>query len=140
MRYAVALALGLMSLVTGSAVWASEAVSVASTPPVIVKTVPSAGDTQVDPSTSEIRITFSKDMMTREMWSWVIHTPDTFPTVAGDVHYLGDKRTNVLPVKLEPGKTYALWVNSPNGQHNAFRDAGGQPAVPYLLVFKTRSR
>jgi hypothetical protein len=39
----------------------------------------------------------------------------------------------VLPVKLEPGRTYALWLNSGN-----FKDSGGQRAVPYLLVFETK--
>ena len=67
-----------------------------------------------------------------------IHTQDTFPQIAGEVRYLADKRTNVLPVKLEPGRTYAIWFNSPNGRHNAFRDSANNSAMPYLLVFQTR--
>jgi RNA polymerase sigma-70 factor (ECF subfamily) len=47
-----------------------------------------------------------------------------------------DRRTCILPVKLQPGKTYAVWVNSQKFRN--FRDAKGQPAVPYLLVFKTK--
>jgi len=42
----------------------------------------------------------------------------------------------VLPVKLEPGKTYAVWVNSE--KFDNFKGADGRSAVPYLLVFKTR--
>jgi RNA polymerase sigma-70 factor (ECF subfamily) len=42
----------------------------------------------------------------------------------------------VLPVRLEPGKVYAIWLNS--GKFTNFKDADGQSAVPYLLVFKTR--
>jgi RNA polymerase sigma-70 factor (ECF subfamily) len=42
----------------------------------------------------------------------------------------------VLPVKLEPGKTYAVWVNSE--KFGNFKDADGRSAVPYLLVFKTK--
>jgi RNA polymerase sigma-70 factor (ECF subfamily) len=42
----------------------------------------------------------------------------------------------VLPVKLEPGKTYAIWVNS--GEFGNFKDTDGRSAVPYLLVFKTK--
>ena len=117
---------------------AAEAVSVAALPPVVVETVPRAGDTAVDPATMEIRVTFSKPMQTRQMWSWVIHTKESFPEVAGDVRYLADGRTNVLPVRLRPGRAYAIWFNSPSGKHNAFRDTSGNPAKPYLLVFETR--
>jgi len=54
----------------------------------------------------------------------------------GKPKYEDDRRTCVLPVKLEPGKTYAIWVNSPKFRN--FKDADGRPAVPYLLIFKTR--
>jgi hypothetical protein len=50
--------------------------------------------------------------------------------------YEKDKRTCVLKVKLEAGKTYAIWVNS--DRFTNFKDADGRPAVPYLLVFQTR--
>ena len=116
---------------------AQDDVSVESLPPVVVETVPRAGDTDVDPSIGEVRVTFSKNMMTDDMWSWVIHTKESFPTITGDVSYLADGRTCVLPVSLEPDKTYAIWFNSPNYKHNAFRDSGNNPAVPYLLVFRT---
>jgi RNA polymerase sigma-70 factor (ECF subfamily) len=39
-------------------------------------------------------------------------------------------------VKLQAGKTYAIWVN--NQKFRDFKDANGQPAVPYLLVFRTK--
>jgi hypothetical protein len=38
-------------------------------------------------------------------------------------------------VKLEPGKTYVIWLNSQKFRN--FKDKDGQPAVPYLLVFET---
>jgi len=31
--------------------------------------------------------------------------------MAGEIHYLADKRTCVMPVKLESGKTYVLWFS-----------------------------
>jgi RNA polymerase sigma-70 factor (ECF subfamily) len=111
-------------------------VSVQSMPPVVVKTFPVAGDTQVDPGIKEIRVTFSKDMQTKMMWSWVYFSKDSFPEIAGEVRYLPDKRTCVLPVKLKPGKAYAIWINSQ--QHNSFRDLNNKPAISYLLVFQTR--
>lgn len=106
-------------------------------PPVVVKTSPLAGAADVDPSIREISVTFSKDMMTQNMWSWVIHAPKLFPKISGPVRYLADGRTNVAPVRLAPNSTYAIWFNSPDYRHNAFRDRHNKPAVPFLLVFRT---
>jgi len=106
-------------------------------PPVVVATVPQSGSADVDPSLSEIRVTFSKNMFTYQMWSFVEVSKETFPKSNGEIHYLDDKRTCVLPVQLEPGKVYAIWINSEN--HHAFQDRGGRPAVPYLLIFETRN-
>lgn len=133
--------MALLALVIGISaalvpVTAAEEVSVATKPPVVVRTVPQAGDTNVDPALGEVRATFSKDMMTKEMWSWVMESKETFPTISGKVRYLNDKRTCVLPVKLEPGKTYVIWVNG--RRFNSFRDTGNRPAIPYLLVFETK--
>ena len=86
--------------------------SVSSMPPVVVETSPKSGNTAVDPSLKEIHVTFSKNMMTNNMWSWVMVSQESFPKIIGEVHYLKDKRTCVAPVKLAPGKTYAIWFNS----------------------------
>ncbi len=102
----------------------AEPVSIETLPPVVVKTVPAAGDGTVDPATKEIRVTFSKDMLTRKMWSLVTVSQETFPKINGQVKYLPDKRT------------YALWINQ--GRFTGFRDAASNPAVSYLLVFQTR--
>jgi RNA polymerase sigma-70 factor (ECF subfamily) len=110
-------------------------VTLASVPPVVEKTVPEAGAAEVDANLPEIRVTFSKDMKDAS-WSWSTLSEESFPKTVGEPKYLADKRTCVLPVKLEPGKTYALWLNS--GNFGNFRDADGQSAVPYLLVFKTK--
>ncbi|HTU93615.1 MAG TPA: sigma-70 family RNA polymerase sigma factor [Gemmataceae bacterium] len=113
------------------------AVSVKSMPPVVVKTVPQAGDTEVDAGkVKEIRVTFSKDMAD-EGWSWTQISDETFPNTVGKIHYEKDHRTCVLPVKLETGKTYVIWLNSQKF-HN-FKDADGHSAVPYLLVFETKA-
>ena len=114
----------------------SKEVSIRTMAPSVVKTVPQAGDPAVDPALKEIRVTFSKDMITDRMWSFCQISKETFPENAGQIHYLDDKRTCVMPVKLEPGKTYVIWVN--RGQFNSFRDASNNPSVPYLLVFETR--
>ncbi|MEO0588342.1 MAG: Ig-like domain-containing protein [Planctomycetota bacterium] len=110
------------------------AVSVASAPAVVVETFPKAGSTGVDPTITEIRVTFSKDMADGT-WSWSTWGTDTFPQTTGKPSYAEDGRTCVLPVKLEPGKTYATWLNS--GRFRNFKDTDGKPSVPYLLVFET---
>jgi RNA polymerase sigma-70 factor (ECF subfamily) len=114
----------------------ADEISVKGLPPVVVKTVPQSGDTKVDADKiKEIRVTFSKDMMDKS-WSWSQLSNDTTPKATGKVHYDKDQRTCVLPVKLEAGKTYAFWLNSE--KFTNFKDADGNSAVPYLLVFQTK--
>lgn len=126
----VALAGGLI----GASVRAEE-ITLESVPPVVAKTVPEAGATDVDPMLTEIQVTFSKDMKDRT-WSWSTASTESFPKMNGKPKYLDNKRTCVAPVKLEPGKTYAIGVNS--RKFGNFKDTFGKSAVPYLLVFKTK--
>ena len=132
-RVMVAL-VALLSSLAGIEVLADD-VTLGSVPPVVVKTVPEAGAGEVDPKLTEIKVTFSKDMQDNS-WSWVTLSKESFPNMDGKAKYLADKRTCVLPVKLEPNKTYAIWVNSE--KLNQFKDADDRSAVPYLLVFKTK--
>ncbi len=110
-------------------------ISVESMPPSVVKTVPQAGNTEVDPSLKEITVTFSKEMLTDRMWAICQISKETFPQTGKNIHYLKDKRTCVVPVTLEPEKNYVLWFN--RGKFNSFRDTKNTPAVPYLLAFRT---
>ena len=110
-------------------------ITVKSMPPSVIQTVPQAGDTEVDPSIKEISVTFSKEMLTDRMWAVCQISNETFPKTGKNIHYLNDKRTCVVPVDLEPEKTYVLWFN--RGKFNSFRDTDNNPAVPYLLVFRT---
>ncbi len=127
--------LAALSLAILGFVRADEEITLASVPPVVVKTVPEAGSSDVDPSVNEITVTFSKDMADGT-WSWSTASKESFPETTGKPHYMDDHRTCVLPVKLEPGRTYAIWVNSQN--FGNFKDADGKSAVPYLLVFQTK--
>ena len=112
-------------------------ISLDSAPPVVIKTVPVAGSENVDPDLTEIQVTFSKSMMDGT-WSWSTWSEENFPETAGKPRYLADGRTCVLPVKLQPGKFYATWLNSQ--KFGNFKDAGGSSAVPYLLTFVTGGR
>jgi Big-like domain-containing protein len=104
--------------------------------PVVVKTVPEAGSKDVSPGEAEIRVSFSK-VMTDGSWSWVSAWKDSVPEMVGKPRYEADHKTCLIKVKLAPGKTYGYWIN--NGNFLGFRDEQNHPAVPYLLVFRTKN-
>ena len=135
MPHLLACLLLLSLLACPGAAPAAEPVTLANQPPVVVATWPRAGDPAVPPGPAQIKVTFSKEMMTNNMWSWVMVSKQSFPTLTGPVRFLDDKRTCAAQVTLAPGRTYAIWFNS--AKHQNFRDAGNLPAVPYLLVFST---
>ena len=76
--------------------------------------------------------------MTDKSWSWPTGNKYAAPKVeGGKIHFEPDGRTCVMPVKLEPGKTYVIGVNSE--RFHGFQDEQGHPALPYLLVFRTKA-
>jgi serine/threonine protein kinase len=109
--------------------------SLASFSPVVVETQPISGARDVPPGETEIRVRFSKTMEDGS-WSWSTAWKNSTPEIIGAPHYLPDARTCVLKARLQPGRTYAWWLNSDNF-HN-FKDSAGRPAVPYLLIFQTK--
>jgi len=109
--------------------------TLAEQPPVIVETFPISGARDVLPGETEIRVRFSKPMVDKS-WSWSSVWEKSEPEYIGEPHYLDDHRTCVVKVRLEPGKTYAWWLNSQ--KFGNFKDQAGQPAVPYLLIFQTK--
>ncbi len=113
---------------------AEEELSLASVPPVVVRTVPAAGEAAVDPALTELQVTFSKAMHDGT-WSWSAWGAENSPEMVGQPKYLADGRTCVATVKLQPGKFYALWLNSE--KFHGFQDTSNQPALPYLLTFTT---
>lgn len=105
-------------------------------PPAVVETFPVSGARDVAPGDVEIRVRFSKDMADGS-WSWSTAWENSVPESLGPPHYLDDHRTCVIKVRLEPGKAYAWWLNSDKFQ--GFTDIAGQPSVPYLFSFQTKS-
>jgi RNA polymerase sigma-70 factor (ECF subfamily) len=103
---------------------------------VVVETVPASGSTDVEPGEMEIKVRFSKDM-TMDSWSWSTAWDDSTPSSIGEPRF-SNPRTCQLKVKLEPSRTYAYWLNSEN--FGNFRDATGDPSVPYLLIFSTKPK
>ncbi|HEX5223421.1 MAG TPA: Ig-like domain-containing protein [Verrucomicrobiae bacterium] len=113
---------------------ANAVLSPATVPPVVVETFPVSGTTEVDSALNELRVTFSKPMRDGG-WSWVKVCDETFPVMTATPRFL-DERTCALPVKLQPGRLYAVWINQ--GEARNFQDSDGRAALPYLLIFETR--
>lgn len=110
--------------------------TIKSLPASVIKTVPASGDAEVDAATTtQIKVTFSKPMKDGS-WSWSQISDDTFPPLVGKPKYLEDKQTCVVDVKLQPKKTYVLWLNSQ--KFGNFKDTDGKSSIPYLLVFQTK--
>lgn len=135
MKKSAMLALAALTVLGGWAPTPVRAQDVDKVAPVVVKTVPQAGLKDVNPGILDIKVVFSKDMADKS-WSWSTAWQNSTPALLGPPRYDSDKRTCVLRVKLEPGKTYGWWLNSQ--QFHGFQDTDGRAAVPYLLVFKVR--
>ncbi len=103
-------------------------------PPAIIKTAPPVGATDVDPTTSEITVTFDRDMASG--FSWTGGGSNHPPVIDGQRPYWRDTRTAILPVKLEPGRFYRVGINSKS--HQNFRGADGVPALPAMIYFTTQ--
>ncbi|HEY3862004.1 MAG TPA: S41 family peptidase [Verrucomicrobiae bacterium] len=103
--------------------------------PEIVEMNPANEAGDVDPALSELRVTF--DVPMGGGMSWCGGGPN-FPEVAAGAkpHWSEDGRTCVLPVKLKPGRSYNLGLNSASF-HN-FRSAKGVPLAPVAYSFRTR--
>lgn len=133
MKTKITLTLAALAACLAGAARADE-ISLESAPPVVVKTVPVAGATDIDPALTEIIVTYSKAMQDGS-WSWSTWGEENMPETVGRPKYLDDGRTCVLTVKLQPQKFYAIWLNSDKFRN--FTDTAGRPAVPYLLSFIT---
>ena len=103
--------------------------------PVVVATSPANGATGVDPALAEISVTFDRPMQDGN-WSWCYENVEDFPKLNGSPHYLDGRTTNVLPVLLEPGKTYVIWINAET--YMGFKDEAGTPVAPYKFTFATQ--
>jgi Bacterial Ig-like domain len=101
--------------------------------PHVVAVEPPNGATGVDAaSVTVLRATFDRPM--EGSWSWVREGGD-FPETTGSAYFEPDGRTAALPVRLEPGRTYVVWLNS--SRYQLFRDASGTPAPPLRWSFST---
>lgn len=101
--------------------------------PEIVAINPPNGAKDVDPATTELRVTFNVPMI--QGFSWTGGGPN-YPEITGRPHWTEDQKTCVLPVKLKPNWDYRLGLNSPS--HKNFQSASGIPLEPVRYRFSTR--
>ena len=106
-------------------------------PAVVVQTEPASGAGDVAAGVRDLRVRFSKTM-TDQSWSWSEAWPGSVPELIGSPQYDAERHTCTVKVKLEPGRTYACWLNSE--RFTNFKDTNGEPAVPYLLIFQTQGK
>jgi len=115
---------------------ASEQLKQRAAVPRIVRLAPLNGARDVDPNLTELRVTFNVPMS--EGFSWTGGGPQ-FPTIpeGKKPYWTEDKKTCVLPVKLQPNWEYRLGLNSVS--FKSFRSAGGVPLEPVGYTFRTRN-
>jgi beta-lactamase regulating signal transducer with metallopeptidase domain len=101
--------------------------------PRIMSTSPAIGETEVSPSITEITVTFDRDM--EDGFSWTGSGRDYPPVPEAQKAHWRDKRTCVLPVKLETAHFYRVGINSTSFQ--SFRSENGRPARPAAIYFTT---
>lgn len=102
--------------------------------PRVVALAPPNGARDLQPAAvAELRVTFDRPMS--EGWSWVMESGESFPPIAGKAYQTADGMAAALPVRLEPGRDYVVWLNSE--QYDGFRDGSGRPLQPVRWEFST---
>jgi hypothetical protein len=101
-------------------------------PPRVVSASPDNGQTDVDPTTKQIKIVFDQPMDHGGMS--IVGGGPNFPKIVGKPRWIDD-RTIVVNVQLRADHDYWLSVNG--DRFTNFRSAAGEPAVPYPIAFST---
>ena len=102
--------------------------------PFVTATSPVSGAQDVSAGTTYIEVEFNEPMRPQS-WSWVRESVETYPETSGDPTYISATRIR-LPVVLKGDHDYVVKINSEPKYLN-FRDASGNPAVPFVLTFRT---
>ncbi len=100
--------------------------------PSVVSMNPPNGAAGVSPYTTQLVVMFSEPM--GGGFSWTGGGPE-FPETTGKPFWAADRRTCVLPVRLQPNWSYRVGLNSPS--HKNFRSASGTPLQQVVWRFST---
>ena len=103
--------------------------------PKIVELKPANNANEVDPSITELRVTFDVPMGKGMSWTGGGPSYPEGPSGAR-AEWSSDGKTCVLPVTLQPGHSYRLGLNSLS--FNNFQSESGVPLEPVVYQFKTR--
>jgi hypothetical protein len=98
-----------------------------------LKLDPPNGATDVDPARTTIAVTYDRPM-DRDGWAYVVESPATAPDIGESAWDFG-ATINTAQVKLQPGRSYVVWLNS--ATYAYFRDLQGRTAVPVRWTFST---
>ncbi|MBS1370464.1 MAG: DUF4932 domain-containing protein [Lentisphaeria bacterium] len=101
--------------------------------PKILACTPANGAEEVDPATKKIVIRFDREM-TDASWSFC-RGEKPYPQITGRPFYDKSRTTVTLPVKLEPGVTYHIYLNAEG--FTGFRAADGGVLAPTPCSFTT---
>jgi len=113
--------------------FAEEQKSLAAKRPKVVSMIPANGAENVDPGTTDIRVTFDRPMQDGS-WSLVGSGPHC-PETTGKAHYDPSRTTWSIPVKLKPEWRYEFYLN--RGIYDSFRSEDGVPLNPVPVKFTT---
>lgn len=102
--------------------------------PEIVELRPANGAEKVDPKLAALSVTFNMPMGGSYSWTGGGTNFPALPEGKG-AYWSEDKRTCILPVRLEPNHSYRLGLNSPS--HKNFQSASGVPLDPVVYTFRT---
>jgi hypothetical protein len=103
-------------------------------PPTVTEIAPANGATGVDPSISEIRITFSQPMGGgRSLTGGGDEHPEFDET--REITWTDDRQTLIWPVRLKANHSYRFGINS--FSHRNFASERGTPVEPMVVQFQT---
>ncbi len=114
----------ILAILLAPLVYAQEA-------PRVVEMFPVNGDMDVNPSITQMRVTFDQDM--GPGYSWV-GSGSRFPKTSGEPYWL-NSRTCAVAVALAADSDYELWINS--DRFTKFASVSGTPAKWIHWQFRT---
>jgi hypothetical protein len=120
------------ALLLAAAIASIAAAAQAQETPKVVATFPANG-AAVPSSVGLLKVTYDHLMM--ESWSFATGGEKQFPEVLGQPFLSDDHITISLPIRLEPHRTYVVWLNTE--RYKNFKSEDGVPAEPYRLTFST---
>jgi hypothetical protein len=104
--------------------------------PRVKQMTPANGATDVDPALAELRIEFDRAM--NPGGYSVVGRPEDAPRSTARGRFSDDGKTFILPVKLEPVKTYKFSLNGLG--RSGFTSKDGLPLDPVAVTFTTAKR